>query len=297
MQEVIILKLMGNKVIEILDSVLPEEPESYCSSDLAIFKPRFFIEDENQFDCYHFVMPRVEVPSFFVDNKNINLQKNMILPTNPGQKLTVYPINAKYSDYNDVKFIAMFIETRKLQELTKAEFNKSDLLFYNNLCYLSNNLLTLISKFEAEFRNKQFGYQFILDCLSMEIAVNIMRELKGNMPGVHGFRKYSARKDINIAIDYLWDNENTEFSLDKLCKIVNLSPYYFLRLFKDNTGKTPYEYYMDIKISKSIEYLKAGEYSITEICFILGFSSHRHFSSIFKKRLGMTPSEFIKSID
>lgn len=290
------MELMSKKVNEIISGNIPEEPEAFSTSDIAIFKPRYFVEGENQFDCYHFVMPSVEVPSFFVDNKEINLQKNTILATNPGQKLKVSHVNAKYSHSNDIKFICMFIETRKLQELAKSEFNKTDLLFYNNLCYLSNNLLSLISKFEAEFRNKQFGYQFILDCLSMEIAVNMIRELKSNLPDANDFRIYSARKDINTTIDYLWENVNMEFSLDKLCRIANLSPYYFVRLFKDNTGKTPYEYYMDIKIRKSIQYLKAGKHSITEICFILGFSSHSHFTSIFKKRVGITPSEFIKSI-
>lgn len=40
--------------------------EKYGNSDFAIFKPRFFVEGENQFDCFHFVMSRVEVPSFLL---------------------------------------------------------------------------------------------------------------------------------------------------------------------------------------------------------------------------------------
>ena len=149
---------------------------------------------------------------------------------------------------------------------------------------------------ETESRNKQFGYQFILDCLSIEIAVNMLREMKSNMPGVQELRKYTAKNEINMVIDYLWEHVNKEFSLDNLSRIANLSPYYLVRLFKDNTGKTPYAYYMDIKISKAIEYFKAGKHSITEVSFILGFSSHSHFSSIFKKRVGITPSDFIKRI-
>lgn len=109
-----------------------------------------------------------------------------------------------------------------------------------------------------------------MECLSTELIVNLVRELKSNMPKTSVNRKYSARSEINTAIDYLWENANTEFSLNNLCKTVNLSPYYFIRLFKDNTGKTPYEYYMDIKIEKALEYLNARKYSITEISFILG---------------------------
>lgn len=291
------MKLMGDKVIESLNGIKHEVPESLGVSYLALLKTGFFVEGDNQFDCYHFAMPKIKVDTFFIDNKRINLPKNTILPTNPGQKLKVSPIDDKHTKSNDIKFICLFIETQKLQEISKAEFNKTDLLFRNSTSFLSNNTSALISKFEAEYRNKQFGYQFILDCLSMEIAVNMMRELQSNMSGVYEFRKYSARKEINIVIDYLWENENMKFSLDKLCEITNLSPYYFIRLFKDNTGKTPYEYYMDIKIRKAIEFFKARKHSITEVCFILGFSSHSHFSSVFKKKIGITPSEFIKMIE
>lgn len=290
------MKLMSDKVIENLNGIKQDVPESFSSSDIAVLKTSSFIEGVNHFDCYHFAMPKTDIQSFFTDKKELYLPKNTILATNPGQKLKVSPVRAKHNQTKDTKFICMFIEPQKLQQLAETEFNKTELLFRNNISHLSNNISSLVTKLEIECRNKQFGYQFIVDCLFLEIAVGVMRELQSNMPGMHEFRKYSARKEINLAIDYLWENVNIDFSLENLCKIAKLSPYYFVRLFKDNTGKTPYEYYMDIKIRKATEYLKSGKYSITEICFILGFSSHSHFSSVFKKRVGITPSEFIKRI-
>ncbi|MGI5838744.1 MAG: helix-turn-helix transcriptional regulator [bacterium] len=284
---------MGDKVIKNLNGVKNKAPEFFGGSDLAVLKSSYFVEGDNQFDCYHFAMPKVEVPSFFADKQEIYLPKNTILATNPGQILKVSPSNIAHDDSEAVKFVCMFVEIQKLQELSKAEFKKTTLSFKNNINYLSNNILALIAELEAESRNKQFGYQFILDCLSMEIAIHILRELQSNMPGGQELRKYTAKNEINMVIDYLWEHVNREFSLDKLSEIANLSPYYLVRLFKDNTGKTPYAYYMDIKIGKAMEYLKAGKHSITEISFILGFSSHSHFSSIFKKRVGMTPSDFI----
>lgn len=287
------MELMAEKVIKSLSGVKHEAPEFFGCSDLAVLKSSYFVEGDNQFDCYHFAMPKVEIQSFVTDNKELNLPKNTILATNPGQKLKISPTDVKYHNSNDVKFVSMFIEKQKLQELSKAEFNKTDLLFRNNIGYPSSSILALISKLEVESMNKQFGYQFILESLSIEIAVNMLRELKSNMPGMQELRKYTVKSEINMVIDYLWEHVNKEFSLDKLSRIANLSPYYLVRLFKDNTGKTPYEYYTDIKISKAMQYLKSGKHSITEVSFILGFSSHSHFSSIFKKRVGMTPSDFI----
>jgi len=264
------VNIISDKVINTVKDKISEIPEFFCSSDLAVFKPRQFVERENRFVLYHFVVPKADVPGFFADNRMINLAKGTILPTNPCQKLRLSPTNKMHTKSNDVKFFCLFIEPEKLQEIAKAEFNKTEILFYNTTSYLSSNILALISKLETEYRNRQSGHKFILECLSTELIVNLVRELKSNMPKTSVNRKYSARSKINTAIDYLWENANTEFSLNNLCKTVNLSPYYFIRLFKDNTGKTPYEYYMDIKIEKALEYLNARKYSITEISFILG---------------------------
>lgn len=65
------MEFMGDKVIKNLNGVKHEAPESFSSSDLAVLKSSFFIEGDNQFDCYHFAMPKVEIPSFFIDNKKI----------------------------------------------------------------------------------------------------------------------------------------------------------------------------------------------------------------------------------
>jgi len=97
----------------------------------------------------------------------------------------------------------MFIENRRLQELAKTELGRSDLMFQNKASYYSNHLESLISRFETESVNKQFGYRFIQDCLSTEIAIQLIRELVNHVPDIQGFGKYSARKDINTAIDYL----------------------------------------------------------------------------------------------
>ncbi len=268
-------------------------PENFGSSGFSIFKPRFFVEGENQFDCYHFVLSQVDVPSFCADGKSITLTKNTILATNPEQKLNIPRKGILNNNSDEIKFICLFIETRKLQELAKSELGRDDLMFHNYASRCSNYIGSLLSRYETESRNKQFGYRFILDCLSTELTIQLIRELKTNVPEMQMLKKYSSRKDINAAIDYLWENTSLEFSLDTLCHITNLSPYYFIRLFRDHTGKTPYAYFMDIKMNKAMNYLKTRQYSITEICFLLGFSSHSHFSSVFRKRVGVTPTEYL----
>lgn len=59
-----VVSKISDKVINIIKDKTSEIPESICSSDLAIFKPRQFDERENRFDFYHFVIPQMDVPAF-----------------------------------------------------------------------------------------------------------------------------------------------------------------------------------------------------------------------------------------
>lgn len=72
---------------------------------------------------------------------------------------------------NDVKFFCLFIEPKKIQEIAKAEFNKTEIFFYNTTSQLSNNILALIWKFETEYINKQIGHKYILESLSTELVI------------------------------------------------------------------------------------------------------------------------------
>ncbi len=71
-----------------------------------------------------------------------------------------------------------------------------------------------------------------------------------------------------------------------------MSPYHFIRIFKNETGKTPYEYLVDIKIEKACSLLRRSNLSVTEICFLCGFNSSSHFSTVFKQKIGVSPSMY-----
>ncbi|MFZ5642647.1 MAG: helix-turn-helix domain-containing protein [Bacillota bacterium] len=77
--------------------------------------------------------------------------------------------------------------------------------------------------------------------------------------------------------------------------MANLSSYYFIRVFKAQMGKTPYEYLLDIKMEKAREMLKQRNHTITEICYECGFNSISHFTTAFKRKVGVTPTYYRKS--
>ncbi|HBM81303.1 MAG TPA: AraC family transcriptional regulator, partial [Clostridiaceae bacterium] len=73
-----------------------------------------------------------------------------------------------------------------------------------------------------------------------------------------------------------------------------ISPSYLGSMFKNITGKSVISYLIDIRINKSKQFLRDG-LSVSEASQKVGFHDIFYFSRIFKKRQGITPSEFTKA--
>jgi AraC family transcriptional regulator of adaptative response / methylphosphotriester-DNA alkyltransferase methyltransferase len=87
-----------------------------------------------------------------------------------------------------------------------------------------------------------------------------------------------------------------KLTLAQLSSEVAISPYHLHRIFKRFTGMTPAEYVLQVRIEAAKQALNKQRYStITEIALALGFNSISHFSSVFKKLTGQTPSDYRQS--
>jgi len=69
------------------------------------------------------------------------------------------------------------------------------------------------------------------------------------------------------------------------------SKFHFIRTFKSIYGRTPHQYLTDVRFERAKELLEQ-EVSVTEACFAVGFDSLGSFTSLFKRRAGVTPSEY-----
>lgn len=91
---------------------------------------------------------------------------------------------------------------------------------------------------------------------------------------------------------YINENYQKDISLDDVSRMVDISPYYFSKLFKQEQGENFIEYLTRTRMNKARQLLKNQSYSIKEICAMCGYSDPNYFSRIFKKYEGVTPSEY-----
>lgn len=97
------------------------------------------------------------------------------------------------------------------------------------------------------------------------------------------------------AQNYIQENYQKDLSLDEISRHMDLSPYYFSKLFKEETGSNFVEYVTNLRIKKAKELLAGDGGSMKEICAAVGYSDPNYFSRIFKKNTGVTPTEYRES--
>lgn len=73
-----------------------------------------------------------------------------------------------------------------------------------------------------------------------------------------------------------------------------ISPTYMSKLFKQETGESPINYLIKIRMEKAKELLVKEELSVKEIANSVGYQDAYHFSKLFKKYTGNSPSDYIK---
>ncbi|MFW6029598.1 MAG: helix-turn-helix domain-containing protein [Halanaerobiales bacterium] len=288
------MNLYLNKVLAELPEGLPEKiPIKFYSSDkIIVLSAENVFSEQRAFDSYKFLIPYVNShPAIKLNKKKFMIEKNMFFSINPGQEHG-FEINSKVPDFN-----AIFIDKNYLKQLSKELFGIGDINFNNINNKISPSLYQLFNKFIFEYTNKQAGYEFVLQGLNIQIIVNLLREMNNSINNKDlEIKSYNDKTVIKNVLSYFHANYKENFTLDKLAEEVNYSSFHLIRIFKKETGKTPFEYLQEIKIIKAKELLQNTNKSITDICFESGFNNRSYFSSIFKKKVGVAPSKFRKII-
>lgn len=103
---------------------------------------------------------------------------------------------------------------------------------------------------------------------------------------------YNHSEAIEESIAYINEHFADNITVEQLAGRAMISPYYFIRIFKSETGFTPHEYIVSVRINTAKYLLKNTRLTIKNIGFQTGFSCESVFCSAFKKNTGMTPAAF-----
>jgi two-component system response regulator YesN len=145
-----------------------------------------------------------------------------------------------------------------------------------------------------------YGFSYRKDYLDIALSFSDYEDLerwfREKMASI--CRSIADRKEeqsdsvANKAKDYIQTHFQEDVSLDDVSREVNMSPYYFSKVFKEKSGENFIEYLTRVRIDKAKEMLQKQGCSIKEASALSGYSDPNYFSKLFKKQTDMTPREY-----
>ncbi|WP_035666926.1 AraC family transcriptional regulator [Halalkalibacter akibai] len=107
-------------------------------------------------------------------------------------------------------------------------------------------------------------------------------------------KKISRNKNpyIKRTIDFIHHNYDREIKVQNIADAVHLHPSYLHRLFKTYMNKSILEYLTTHRMEKAKELLLKTDIPVSDISDYIGINSRQYFSTVFKKYMKMSPSEF-----
>lgn len=96
---------------------------------------------------------------------------------------------------------------------------------------------------------------------------------------------------------FLAQNLAHDVDLNTIARQASLSPYYFTRQFTAMVGMPPYRYLINLRIQRAAQLLRESDLTVTQILHRVGFHSPSHFTTTFRRHMGVSPTAYRRRYD
>lgn len=155
-------------------------------------------------------------------------------------------------------------------------------------CYIGENLFLkqLFQSVITELQLKKLHYE--------EITVSQLYFMLSMISRLYKTSLQPFENDFSIdrLVVQLHQRYNESWTIASMADYCKLSEGYFAHTFRKQMGVSPMRYLNDLRIDKAKELLEAGTMSISAIASMTGFRDPLYFSKIFRKAVGMSPTDF-----
>jgi AraC family transcriptional regulator len=169
----------------------------------------------------------------------------------------------------------------------------SEIEFKPRLFFFDRDIWETAIKLKMQIENPApSGYA---EALGLVLAHELVRLHRGTsvVPIFRGGLAGWQKKKVS---DYVEDHLDEEISLQQLADVAELSRYHFARAFKQSFGMPPHRYHMSRRMERAKALLEVPARSVTEVGLMLGFAETSSFTTSFHRSVGVTPSDYRRSV-
>jgi len=233
---------------------------------------------------------------YIVDDVTYDVEAGDLIICNPGAKHQHILINPKEPT---IEFVAGFTDF----QFENMKPNSIELPDGSCILHTVADLKQEISKhcyaMIAEKESCQIGKYIMFKTHLMQMILSVIREISEVENPVQkgcNFESYNKSYAVNRIIHYLYENYENKISLDQIAHNMYLSPVYISKIFKEETGESPINYLIKIRLERAKDVLVIEDSgSIKNIANSVGYEDVYHFSKLFKKYYGISPLYYKKN--
>lgn len=167
----------------------------------------------------------------------------------------------------------------------EIERNSGNLVKCKDIQHVKNLLFGLFDCIRQEKPSSEIGMSLDIYKLFAELLNPLSPKAKGES---------SYEEDIREVKEYISENLNENLTVSKLAEIVSMSSSHFSRVFKQQTGVSPYDYVLLSRLNRAKYLLQQTDMTIASIAYDIGFNSESNFIYFFSENEGISPGKFRK---
>ncbi len=157
-----------------------------------------------------------------------------------------------------------------------------------------DTLKRYIAESYDEYSDKEICYMLPIRANIYHIMTALLRYYCGSKNELDRMIYHNVLR-MRPVITYIDESFREKIYIERLSDMINVSPDYFTKMFKESIGKTPIDYINGMRVNSAMQLLASTELSMAEIADTIGFCNPNYFHKIFKQYTDTSPLAYRKS--
>ena len=150
----------------------------------------------------------------------------------------------------------------------------------------------LVKSIEADITSGLPGGLLFSESVATALSLHIASRYSAERPLVESYRGGLSRSNLNRVREYIDAHLGDRLELGELAGVAGLNLFHFARAFRQSTGDSPHQYLLRQRIERAKQLLRNSQSTVLEASARTGFVDQSHFSKVFRRVAGISPSEF-----
>ncbi|MDU6791329.1 MAG: AraC family transcriptional regulator [Anaerococcus sp.] len=224
---------------------------------------------------------------FSIEDRVINTNKDDFFIINSNVGHSIYS-----GEDENLVYISFGVDSIFVKNLLNDDNIDEDKYIYKNIEKDQDYFIKSFDIINEEFNSNNIFAQSMANAKASEFVITLLRKFEDEIVITNDIK---INKQIDYIKNFIDNNYSEDIKLESLSKMAYMNKFHLIAEFKQSYRVTPIDYLILKRIEVTKNLLISTNHSMEEISSIVGFNSQSYFNQVFRKKVGLTPSQFRKN--